>query len=516
LTSSLNNHKSDRFKNFSSYLFPKRQSFTIHKKTSMKKLFLVTCFLLMAGLSKAQWEPDVRLTNDPDSSVTSYNQAWCIASSGDFVHVVWYDNRDGNWEIYYKRSTDGGISWESDERLTNDPAISGSPALAVSGYILHVVWRDERDGNREIYYKRSTDGGLTWSADIRLTADPAVSSVPSIAVSGSHVHLIWRDDRDGNTEIYYKRSTDDGLTWKPDQRLTNDVNQSYNPSLATSGSDVHVVWNDDREGYLKIYYKNSSDGGITWGEDTKLIDTYLAQLPTVAASGSKIYVAWNELVGTGDFDLYYKRSTDGGQSWEEGQWLTAISGTSKCINLSVSGSIVHAVWEDDREGEYGIYYKRSDDEGINWSLDTLLSDNASGRSEHPSVATAGSTVHVLWYDDRDENFEVYYKRNPTGGFPVGTNNELTVNTDNTPGIYPNPASTFIHFKFINELNASSGNSEKGIIFTIRNIFGQEVLSKQIQNNESFVDVSGLQNGIYFAGVKTGDKQTISRKLIILR
>src|SRR3970040_1297733 len=111
----------------------------------MKKiLFLlltINCSLLTVH---AQWQPDVRLTNDPASSITSFNNAWCIASSGNVVLVVWYDNRDGNYEIYYKRSTDGGVSWGSDTRLTNNTANSFLPSVAVSGSVVHVVWYDNR------------------------------------------------------------------------------------------------------------------------------------------------------------------------------------------------------------------------------------------------------------------------------------------------------------------------------------------------------------------------------------
>lgn len=39
-----------------------------------------------------------RLTNDPAYSYTSYNNAWCIAASGDTVHVVWR-NYECGWKI---------------------------------------------------------------------------------------------------------------------------------------------------------------------------------------------------------------------------------------------------------------------------------------------------------------------------------------------------------------------------------------------------------------------------------
>ena len=78
----------------------------------MKKLLLYAAMMFSAYLSQAQWQPDQRLTNNPANSYTSYNNAKNIAISGDTVHVVWQDNRDGNDEIYYKRSIDGGLTWE--------------------------------------------------------------------------------------------------------------------------------------------------------------------------------------------------------------------------------------------------------------------------------------------------------------------------------------------------------------------------------------------------------------------
>lgn len=184
-------------------------------------LFTILVCILSIPISQAQWQPDVRLTIDPALSRTSFNNAWCVAANGNVVHVVWEDERDGNEEIYYKRSTDGGISWETDTRLTNNFDWSTSPSVSVSGLVVHVVFYDWRNGNAEIYYKRSIDEGISWEADTRLTNDSNYSVYPSVSVSGSVVHVVWADNRDeyGNVEIYYKHSTDGGSSWGTDTRL---------------------------------------------------------------------------------------------------------------------------------------------------------------------------------------------------------------------------------------------------------------------------------------------------------
>ena len=140
----------------------------------MEKLIYTLAFVLIVQCTltidncMSQWQADVRLTNNSASSLTSKNNAWCIASSGNIVHAVWYDQRNSflNWEIYYKRSTDGGVTWGADTRLTYDSSDSRYPSIAVSGQDVHVVWYDNRNSllDYEIYYKHSTDGGLTWGA----------------------------------------------------------------------------------------------------------------------------------------------------------------------------------------------------------------------------------------------------------------------------------------------------------------------------------------------------------------
>jgi hypothetical protein len=115
------------------------------------------------------------------------------------------DDRDGNWEIYLKRSDNSGSSWGPDTRLTFDSAYSGFPELCASGSNIHVVWRDERHANSEIYYKNSSDHGASWGPDVRLTNKVGNSGLASVTTSGWALHAVWYDDRDGNREIYYKR-----------------------------------------------------------------------------------------------------------------------------------------------------------------------------------------------------------------------------------------------------------------------------------------------------------------------
>jgi hypothetical protein len=495
---------------------------TCRECLSGKKIIYTFVFVIILHLTfntencLCQWQPDVRLTNDSASSYTSFNNAWCIASSGSYVHVVWEDLRHGYSEIYYKRSTDAGVSWGADTRLTNNTGWSYSPSVAVSGSVVHVVWCDERVMPGKIYYKRSTDAGVSWETDTCLTNNTP-SDEPSVAVSGSVVHVVWWDYRNGNREIYFKRSINAGVSWGAEIRLTNTSTESAYPSVAASGSVVHVVWTEFLPSYtyFEIYYKRSTDAGVTWGADTRLTtnSSYNSYSSSVAVSGLVVNVVWNGNLYSNRDEIYYKRSTNGGVNWGADIRLTNDTSGQYVPSVAVSGSVVHLVWLDGRNGNYEIYYKRSTDGGISWGTDTRLTNN-SAESWYPSVAVSGSVVHVVWQDKRDGNWEIYYKRNPTGN-TIGIKN-ISSEIPSSYSLqqnYPNPFNNTSNLKF----QIVNTGDVKLVVYDIMGREVQTLVNEQLSPGtyEVTFDASMLPSGIYFYRLTSGDFSE-TRKMILIK
>jgi hypothetical protein len=484
----------------------------LHHFLSVMILFLFTLLGNMS-ITFSQWQNDVRLTNDPGWSTTSFNNAWCISGSGDTVHIVWYDNRDGNYEIYYKRSVDGGSNWESDLRLTNHSASSEMPSISVSGSFVHIVWYDFRDGNNEIYYNRSTDSGTSWGLDTRLTNQSSNSDYPCISASGNNVNIVWRDGRDNNWEIYYKNSTDGGLSWNADTRLTNSNSQlRTNPSICVNNANVHVSWYDFRDGNGEIYYKRSTDAGINWGMDTRLTNNSASSIsPSIAVSNSYVHIVFQD-DRDGAHKIFYLRSTDDGINWEQEISLTE-DDSSFLPSVAISSLNVHLVWAFEYPLNREIFYKRSTDGGSTWEENVRLT-NAPSEGWLPSVSVSGSIVHILWRDGRDGNYEIYYKQNPTGN--------VTVIEDNitTPPIafkleqnYPNPFNprTVISYQLPVNINVS---------LLIYDILGNEVASLVDEVKSAGIykvefNSNGLTSGIYFYTLQAGSFVE-TKKLVLLR
>jgi len=479
-------------------------SFFLNLLVLLNTLFLIfNCF--------AQWEPDVRLTTGSGISRTSFTNAWCVSASGANIHTVWFDDRDGNYEIYYKLSIDNGITWSSGTRLTNSSGYSDYPSVAVSNSNINIVWSDNRDGNYEIYFKNSLNGGLSWGTDKRLTTQSGSSIYPSITVQGSTVHVVWEDNRDGNSEIYYKKSTDGGTIWGADLRLTNSSGYSERPSISNSNSYIHVVWYDNRNGNYEIYYKHSTDGGINWGTEKRLTNnTANSKFPSIAATGSIVYVVWGD-ERDGNEEIYYIQSSDGGIIWNTETRLTNNLLESNYPSIAVSDTKVHIVWQNRRDGNNEIYYKRSTNLGLNWETDIRLTNN-SAHSVLVSTAITGSTVNIIWTDYRNGNECIYYKRNPTGNVGIqniGTEIPTSFSLEQN---YPNPfnPSTKIRFSIPN-----SGFTT----IKIFNILGKEIStlvneSLQPGTYETIFDGSGLNSGVYFYKFTTDGFSETKRMLLI--
>lgn len=117
----------------------------------MKQIALICTFLyalLTSTNTFAQWEPDRRITFSDSGCENPKITSW----GSNLIHVVWVDNRHGfpNYEIYYKRSTDSGTTWSPDLRLTNDPEGSLYPTISSSGSLVHVAWVDNRGNGSDV------------------------------------------------------------------------------------------------------------------------------------------------------------------------------------------------------------------------------------------------------------------------------------------------------------------------------------------------------------------------------
>ena len=381
----------------------------------MKPTTLMLILLLPLGLS-AQFTFENRVTNSPGKSYTSFNNANVMVANGDVVHLVYTDDQGLEDEVFYQRSIDGGISWQMAVQLTADNgSFSGYPAIAVWNNQVHIAWTDRRSGNDDIYYRKSSDGGTSWLPETRITNHAADSGFPCLSTSGPVVHLVWTDNRFEVEEVYYCHSLNSGQSWGGQVRLTQDSGNSINASVSSLDNDVHVIWQDNRNGNDEIYYKRSTDGGLTWGADLRMTNNpFKSSFPSAAIMGKTIFIVWSDL-REGNAEIYGLRSVDNGDTWSEDIRLTNTPRESLNPKIAMEGAFAFLTWHElsDVAANWEVESCYSTDGGNTWTPRRQISAEA-GFSGNATVCVENLLVMIAWTDSRFGDTEIFTRRNPTG------------------------------------------------------------------------------------------------------
>jgi hypothetical protein len=381
------------------------------------------------------WGPDIQLSQ---AGVQSEQPA--LARSGLRVYAVWHAYRPGGPEVIFRRSSDGGATWGPRVSL----GAGASPSLAASGPRVRVVWSDRREGEAEAYTRGSADAAATWDSEVRLSSVPHESWVATVELSGDRAYVGWVDYRDGNEEEYFRGSRDGGATWGPPMRLTADPADSWAPSIAAAGETLRLAWFDRRDAGVTdldverklnetlaligrpapppqrdpaVYYlpdfmvrvqaklqtiEKRAPDWVRQGGDAARLDALLHQFQALMTT-------W-----TYSWEIYLKRSSDGGATWSPAVRLTFAPGPSMRPSIAAAGPEVVLVWCEGRDGESQVYLKRSGDGGATWGPDVRLTastGNPLGDSMHPSLALgADGTAYVVWTDRRSGTPEIYFQR----------------------------------------------------------------------------------------------------------
>jgi hypothetical protein len=236
---------------------------------------------------------------------------------------------------------------------------------------VYVFWMDLTLGNDDIYFKKSTDGGASFGDILNLSNDAGDSYDYQVNIpTNDTMYVVWQDETqgvNGTSEIYFKKSTDGGASFADTINLSNNTGDSTDPYLASSNDmNIYIVWRDNSAGTEQIYFKRSTDGGASFetglSEQLTLSNNTAksqdAIEPQVASDKSNVYAVWSQ----GDFDsnltdIFFKKSTDGGASFGDAINLSSTIGNSTEPDIASSNDgEVFAVWTDDTNGEKQVLF----------------------------------------------------------------------------------------------------------------------------------------------------------------
>jgi len=219
-----------------------------------------------------------------------------LAVRGPSVYVAF----NHEVEVWVAASRDGGRSftltrvnaesrpgWSLLGAATVDP--SGNAYLAWASYSKAGGAR----GAVNLYVAKSVDAGEAWSTtllDVSAAAPGCQSEDCGEGYLGAQIALtsdaagtlyaLWSAGTVplGPQRIYFSSSTNGGENWLPRVSLSYaepGVEHAFPAIVAGSTGDVRIAWMDSRNSshkfpYWNTYYRSSSNGGATWGEEIRI------------------------------------------------------------------------------------------------------------------------------------------------------------------------------------------------------------------------------------------------------
>lgn len=321
------------------------------------------------------------------------------------------------------RSTDYGGSF-STLTLTGLPTtgqnclpwVTVSPTGVLQFTYIHtdgVVGTDPQD----VYLAESFDNGSTFQTPhIKITSNsstkiPGAKAEPDYEGGTSRVGVIypsWTDYRDNSntnanpyTAIVYSDPTSTAAyaTWGNNQR-----------KLAYRQGQLHLVFETNQG----IWYSRKTLNDIAWNYYLHISTGNSNSRPCLwVTHDNSLHAVWQQQISTTVFDLYYSRSTDGGNSWTT---PVVLPGASNITIASSQWNIYPVITEWNSSQIVvvfscvdGLKYSTSTNNGNSWSTATNLRTSYVGpRSSiwYPSLAS-GSTYLSLTYDYRAWSPELY-------------------------------------------------------------------------------------------------------------
>jgi hypothetical protein len=451
----------------------------------MKHLHLISVFALLPLASQpllAQdtscgiaWGPILNLSGDDP------NVAWPhVAVQGESLHVTWWG---GGYRLPYRRSLDGGITWEPTREMISDTSVAFAQypwVVADSRFVYLIFAKTTAQGSSPVCFIRSSDRGTTWTPQDSISNERA-NSITNVSLRGDTIVVQFPRPSPHNTYCPFT-TTNGGLTWDSAQVPARGP-------IVIGGGALHNAREQIISGQ-EVVYKRSLNLGDSW-QDSVVISTldgewsHDARMTISNSFPPRIYVTWRDtkygcltLVGC---SIIMRMSGDGGLSWGDEYVMTE---TPVGYNwdwgqqIATGGETVVAVWTNDQTGHINTRY--SGDRGDSWSL---LCDVTPGHSTtDPSCTVTPPFLHFLWEDidtGSTSGAHIYYRRglilSDQVEEPKATPKEFSLLQN-----YPNPFNGETQIEYALDRTGP----ESWVTLRVFNILGQEVATLVNERQES--------------------------------
>lgn len=204
----------------------------------MKKLILLiySFLLFLPSIGMGQY---LNLSNDKGTST----EPQIIAGADGNINVIWMDNANGNWEIFY--AVYNNSTWSPIYNISSTPTNSMHPRMAVdSGGWVNAVWEEDTPGKKDIMSARFNPFQQMIIYKDTLTVQIDSSSIsPDVAVINDVPVVCWLTDS-GNSfaKLYCARYDTLQQRWSVPVMLDDSASFYQASCRITPGNNGTIIY----------------------------------------------------------------------------------------------------------------------------------------------------------------------------------------------------------------------------------------------------------------------------------
>ncbi len=304
---------------------------------------------------------------DVTPETTRGNPLTVINSKG--VHYVWQEKVNGVSQIFYAQSDSPIKNPKEEVMVTNSSIDSVDPYLHSNGGMF-LVYAENGPSSSEVLIRQMESDG-TWGKPYSVATSTGMVHEPRYDRDNDGLfHVVWSDSRYGNYEIMHTYTISYMYSFHLPERITNTDGHSLQPAIVVDASDrSHIVWSDSDGMSREIYHVRSNDRGNSWGsiEVISSSGTRASEPTMVLTRLGTIHVAWSDHRHD-ETEIYYSKSFDLGDSWEDEVRITDDDSYSELPELNYYDENLILLWHDDRTNLDLRYFKTYNSSSDEWSL----------------------------------------------------------------------------------------------------------------------------------------------------
>ncbi len=225
---------------------------------------------------------------------------------------------------------------------------------------------------------------------------------PSIAWSGLEYGICWEDNKDGNPEIYFARVDINGAIIDSPLRVTNSAASSeVCPTIIWNGSEYAITWFDDTPLARKIYFVRINAAGSKIGSEIAVSNSTNDCITPVLSwdnINSQYCILWADYRHGMGKEFYGALVDAAGTKIGNDIRITNTSGDSSFPDIVWNGTEYAITWMDtiDNSRYFDIYFTTVSSSLVPSNKITRVSSKDNRTSERPSLTWSGSEYGICW------------------------------------------------------------------------------------------------------------------------